>query len=91
MDLEVLRDVATKEGRWLVIDDLVDTGSTAKVVRQLVPSAFIACTYAKPIGEATTDIFARSISQDTWVTIFIHHIVIQWIVRLLILLLFSVV
>ena len=67
LDMEVLRNVAQKEGRWLVIDDLVDTGETAKIVRRLVPSALVACVYAKPLGESTTDIFVRAIPQDTWI------------------------
>lgn len=67
IDLEVLRDVAEKEGRWLVIDDLVDTGETCKMVRRMVPSAMVACVYAKPLGEPTTDIFVRSIPQGTWI------------------------
>ncbi len=34
----------------LVIDDLVDTGATVKVVRALLPNAHIATVYAKPLG-----------------------------------------
>ena len=67
MDLEVLRSIASKPGKWVVIDDLVDTGETAKIVRRLVPDSCIACVYAKPIGMPFTDIFVREIPQDTWV------------------------
>ncbi|MEM7565636.1 MAG: xanthine phosphoribosyltransferase, partial [Pseudomonadota bacterium] len=34
----------------LVIDDLVDTGKTAKVVRDMLPEAHFATVYAKPMG-----------------------------------------
>src|SRR5690606_4226082 len=34
----------------LVIDDLVDTGKTAKLVRDMVPRAHYAAMYAKPAG-----------------------------------------
>ncbi len=67
MDLEVLQDIASKPGRWIVVDDLVDTGETAKIVRRQVPSAFIACVYAKPLGQECTDIFFRPVEQKTWI------------------------
>lgn len=66
-DIEVLKELAEKKGRYIAVDDLVDTGETAKMVRRLVPSACIACVYAKPLGITFTDLFARQIPQDTWV------------------------
>src|SRR5881409_2703093 len=34
----------------LIVDDLVDTGATARVVRELMPKAHFATVYAKPAG-----------------------------------------
>ena len=51
----------------LVIDDLVDTGKTAKVVRDLLPKAHIATVYAKPLGRPLVDTFITEVSQDTWI------------------------
>ena len=51
----------------LVIDDLVDTGKTAKVVRDLLPRAHIATVYAKPLGRPMVDTFITEVSQDTWI------------------------
>ena len=34
----------------LIVDDLVDTGQTAKIVRALLPRAHFATVYAKPMG-----------------------------------------
>ena len=51
----------------LIIDDLVDTGKTAKVVREMMPKAYLATVYAKPEGMALVDAYMREISQDTWV------------------------
>ncbi|HQY72685.1 MAG TPA: xanthine phosphoribosyltransferase, partial [Aestuariivirga sp.] len=34
----------------LIIDDLVDTGATARVVREILPKAHSATVYAKPLG-----------------------------------------
>jgi len=52
---------------WLIIDDLVDTGSTAQVVREMLPQAHFATLYAKPSGRPSVDTFITEVSQDTWV------------------------
>lgn len=52
---------------WLVIDDLVDTGNTAKVIRRLLPKAHLATVYAKPAGEPLVDTYVTWVSQDTWI------------------------
>ena len=51
----------------LIVDDLVDTGSTAKVVRELLPNAHFATVYAKPQGRPLVDTFITEVSQDTWI------------------------
>jgi xanthine phosphoribosyltransferase len=51
----------------LIIDDLVDTGATAKVVRELLPKAHFATVYAKPLGRPLVDSFITEVSQDTWI------------------------
>ena len=60
--------VAAGDGtRFLIVDDLVDTGTTARVVRALLPKAHFACVYAKPAGRPTVDSFVTEVSQDTWI------------------------
>jgi len=51
----------------LVIDDLVDTGKTAKIVRDMLPKAHVATVYAKPLGRPLVDTFVTEVSQDTWI------------------------
>ncbi len=51
----------------LVIDDLTDTGATAKKVREMLPNAHIATVYAKPTGVPMADTFVTEVSQDTWI------------------------
>ncbi len=59
---------AVENGRHiLVIDDLVDTGQTAKIVRAMLPQAHIATVYAKPLGRQFVDTFVTEVSQDTWI------------------------
>ncbi len=52
---------------WLVIDDLVDTGATARVARGLLPKAHFAAVYAKPAGRPLVDTYVTEVSQDTWI------------------------
>src|SRR5262249_8089324 len=43
--------------RLLIVDDLVDTGNTARLVRDLLPQAHFAAVYAKPMGRLLVDTF----------------------------------
>ncbi|MCP1334804.1 xanthine phosphoribosyltransferase [Futiania mangrovi] len=51
----------------LIVDDLVDTGKTARLVREMIPKAHFATVYAKPAGRPLVDTFVTEVSQDTWV------------------------
>ena len=51
----------------LIVDDLVDTGKTAALVRQMLPDAHFATVYAKPKGRPLVDTFITEVSQDTWI------------------------
>jgi len=51
----------------LIVDDLVDTGQTAKAVRTMLPKAHFATVYAKPAGRPLVDTFITEVSQDTWI------------------------
>ena len=52
---------------FVIIDDLVDRGTTAQVVRALLPRAHFACLYAKPEGAAMADTWLEAVPQDTWI------------------------
>lgn len=51
----------------LVIDDLVDSGKTLEIVRDLLPKAHFATVYAKPKGRPMVQSFITEVSQDTWI------------------------
>ena len=51
----------------LLIDDLTDTGKTAKIVREILPDAHFATVYAKPAGAPMCHTFVTEVSQDTWI------------------------
>lgn len=63
---EVL-ELAKNGGKVLIVDDLVDTGNTARVVREMLPGAHFATVYAKPKGREMVDTFITEVSQDTWI------------------------
>ena len=70
-DVKILKDVAAsviaRGGGVLIVDDLVDTGQTAKEVRAILPRAHFATVYAKPMGRPMVDTFITEVSQDTWI------------------------
>ena len=59
-DLQVLKGVSPKVAKLgggtgkglLIVDDLVDTGNTGRLVRSMMPDAHFATVYAKPKGTA---------------------------------------
>ena len=53
--------------KWLIVDDLVDTGGTARIVREMMPGAHFAAVYAKPAGKPMVDTYITEVSQDTWI------------------------
>jgi xanthine phosphoribosyltransferase len=65
--VEVLKGVSGDGDGYLLIDDLVDTGKTAQVVRQLLPKAHFACLYAKPAGRPVVDTFVKEFKQTKWI------------------------
>ncbi|HEX7967122.1 MAG TPA: xanthine phosphoribosyltransferase [Stellaceae bacterium] len=63
----VLKRIEGDGAGYLIIDDLVDTGETARVVRDMLPKAHFATVYAKPAGRPLVDTFVTEVSQDTWI------------------------
>ncbi len=64
---KILKSVDIDDDGWLLVDDLVDTGRTARIVRDMLPKAHFATVYAKPEGRPLVDTFITEVSQDTWI------------------------
>ena len=64
---QALLDSVKTGAKILIVDDLVDTGATARVVRDMLPGAHFATVYAKPKGREMVDTFITEVSQDTWI------------------------
>jgi xanthine phosphoribosyltransferase len=66
-ETKILKGVEGDGTGMLIVDDLVDTGRTAQVVRYMLPKAHFAAVYAKPMGKPLVDTFVSEFSQDTWI------------------------
>lgn len=52
----------------ILVDDLVDTGSTIKMLKEHhLKRALTVTIFAKPKGEALADLYQEKVPQDTWV------------------------
>ncbi|HUK57799.1 MAG TPA: xanthine phosphoribosyltransferase [Stellaceae bacterium] len=65
--ITILKRIAGDGEGLLIIDDLVDTGETARAVREMLPKAHFATVYAKPAGRPLVDTYVTEVSQDTWI------------------------
>ena len=65
--VDIIKGIVGRGKGVLLIDDLVDTGRTAKSVREMLPEAHFATVYAKPEGRPMVDTFVTEVSQDTWI------------------------
>jgi xanthine phosphoribosyltransferase len=66
-EVRVIKGVDHDGEGFLLIDDLVDTGNTARAIRALIPKAYFATLYAKPMGREVVDLCVKEFSQDKWV------------------------
>jgi len=66
-EIKVLKSVAGDGAGYLLIDDLVDSGRTARIVRALLPRAYFATLYAKPAGRPVIDVCIKEFKQDKWI------------------------
>jgi xanthine phosphoribosyltransferase len=66
-EVKVLKGVVGNGDGYLLIDDLVDSGRTAQVVRLLLPKAHFATLYAKPAGRAIVDTCVKEFKQNKWI------------------------
>ena len=66
-EVNILKGVEGDGSGFLMIDDLVDTGRTARVARKLLPKAHFATLYAKPEGRPIVDTCVKEFKQNKWI------------------------
>lgn len=65
-DMQVLKGIEGDGEGLLIVDDLVDTGGTARLVREQLPAATLVAVYAKPKGKPLVHHYARDFEQHVW-------------------------
>ena len=68
-ELQVLHAAQVPDGGegFIVVDDLVDTGNTARAIRQMYPNAKFVTVFAKPAGAELVDDYVIDIPQNNWI------------------------
>ena len=66
-EMKVLKQAEGDGEGFIVIDDLVDTGGTAEMIRQMYPKGKFVTVCAKPAGKHLVDDYVVDIAQDTWI------------------------
>ncbi|MDE5285506.1 MAG: xanthine phosphoribosyltransferase [Buchnera aphidicola] len=64
---EIIKISPSDSEKTIIIDDLVDTGGTAKIIRKLYPKAYFVTIFAKPMGRLLVDDYIVDVSQNIWI------------------------
>jgi xanthine phosphoribosyltransferase len=65
--LKVLKRPKGDGSGFIVIDDLVDSGNTVRIVKEMYPNAFFACIFAKPSVRHLVNTYVVDVSEKTWI------------------------
>lgn len=68
-ELQVLHAAQVPNGGegFIIVDDLVDTGNTARAIREMYPNAKFVTVFAKPAGAELVDDYVIDTPQNTWI------------------------
>lgn len=66
-DMTVLKAPEHDGEGFLIVDDLVDSGDTARKIREMYPKAKFVTVCAKPAGKDLVDEYVVDIEQGTWI------------------------
>ena len=64
---QVIKKPECKLNNLLIVDDLVDTGGTAKIIRAMYPKAYFVTIFAKPKSKNLVDDYIIDIPQNIWI------------------------
>ncbi len=55
--------------RWVIIDDLADTGATLKFLKNKYPNSIVITPYIKSLSKSFIDHFVKEYSNDVWIVL----------------------
>ncbi|QCI15931.1 xanthine phosphoribosyltransferase [Buchnera aphidicola] len=64
---KIIKKANSDGEKIIVVDDLVDTGGTAKIIRNLYPKSYFVTIFAKPMGRLLVDDYIIDIPQNVWI------------------------
>jgi len=66
-ETKIIKTIEGDGEGFLIVDDLVDSGNTAKIIKDMYPKAKLITVCAKPAGKDLVDDYVVDIPQDTWI------------------------
>jgi len=66
-ELKILKYAIGNDPKIIIVDDLVDTGGTGTIIRDLYPKAKFVTIFAKPMGKLLVDEYIIDIPQKVWI------------------------
>ena len=66
-EAQILKNVAGDGEDMLIVEDIVDTGVTGRMIREMLPKAYFVTIFAKPKGKQFVDKAMIEVAQDTWI------------------------
>ncbi|QCI16500.1 xanthine phosphoribosyltransferase [Buchnera aphidicola (Aphis craccivora)] len=64
---KIIKKTKINSEKIIVVDDLVDTGGTANIIRTLYPQAYFVTIFAKPMGKLLVDDYIIDVDQNIWI------------------------
>lgn len=65
--IKIIKKTRVSDENTIIIDDLVDTGGTAKIIKKMYPKTYFVTIFAKPKGKNLVDKYIIDIPQDVWI------------------------
>ncbi|UDG80437.1 xanthine phosphoribosyltransferase [Candidatus Annandia pinicola] len=65
--MKIIKKSEVKGDNFILVDDLVSTGQTAKLVRSLYPKSKFVTIFAKPKGKKYVDDYVIDVPQNVWI------------------------